>query len=161
MSHFDSVFGFTISWETGGDLINGGLHTDKDDPGGTTKFGISQRAHPSVDVVNLSLEQAREIYIKQYFDPILGPGIVNQTSALALFDFAVNSGVYRAVKVLQKVLGFTGRDLDGHMGPKTMDAFNEHPDSAGLLCLARLDFMKTLKHWPKYKNGWTKRVNQI
>lgn len=40
----------------------GGLSEDPNDKGGTTKFGISQRAYPNVDIKNLTRQQAELIY---------------------------------------------------------------------------------------------------
>ena len=39
---------------------------DPDDPGGTTKYGISQRAHKDVDIENLTYDQAVNIYNEHY-----------------------------------------------------------------------------------------------
>ena len=40
----------------------GGLVNDPQDPGGVTKFGISQRAYPALDIRALSLDDAKAIY---------------------------------------------------------------------------------------------------
>jgi lysozyme family protein len=61
MPGFERALAFTLRWE-------GGLSQDPDDPGGTTKYGISARAHPEVDVRNLTLEDAKEIYRKEYWE---------------------------------------------------------------------------------------------
>ncbi len=42
---------------------DGSLHTDPADPGGTTRFGISQRAYPNVDLTKLDRAGAMKIYL--------------------------------------------------------------------------------------------------
>lgn len=41
---------------------DGSLHTDPTDPGGTTRFGISQRAYPQLDLTKLDYDGAMKIY---------------------------------------------------------------------------------------------------
>ena len=63
------------------------------DPGGATNFGISQRAYPDVDIKNLTVEGAKEIYRRDYwhFD-----AIEDQQLANCLLDCAVNQGLHAA-----------------------------------------------------------------
>lgn len=61
------------------------------DTGGATRWGISSRAHPGLDIPNLSREQAIEIYRRSYWNEIRGdqyPWPMN----LVLLDAAVNQG---------------------------------------------------------------------
>lgn len=67
----------------------GGTTTDT---GGLTKFGISSKAHPDVDVKNLTLDQAKEIYHSQYWRAI-GADNLPENMRLAAFDSAINQGV--------------------------------------------------------------------
>ena len=60
MSKFDACLAFTLSWE-------GGYVNNPADPGGETKYGISKRAYPKLDIANLTLEQARDIYYRDYY----------------------------------------------------------------------------------------------
>jgi lysozyme family protein len=54
MSNFDLAVEFVLRHE-------GGLVHNPHDPGGTTNFGISQRAYPEVDIGNLTRDEAKEI----------------------------------------------------------------------------------------------------
>ncbi len=60
---FSAALKFALKWE-------GGYVNDPDDPGGETKYGISKRAHPEVDIKNLTVAQAGEIYKREYWDSI-------------------------------------------------------------------------------------------
>lgn len=95
--------------------IEGGLSTDPNDrgnykPDGTfvgTKYGISANAHPDVDIVNLTKEQALAIYKREYWDAS-GADRLEWPLALAHFDLAVNGGVGRARQALSEA----GQDFD-------------------------------------------------
>ena len=80
--------------------------------------------------------------------------------AFQLFDMAVNHGRSRAVKILQEALGFTGRDVDGLIGPKTMAAARSANTAALVLDMlaCRLQFYTDLATWPTFGRGWARRV---
>ncbi|MBV1775307.1 hypothetical protein KSF73_06225 [Burkholderiaceae bacterium DAT-1] len=92
------------------------------DTGGGTKYGISKRAYPELDIRNLTQNQAESIYRRDYWDLIKGDQLTAQAVAENLFDTAVNMGVSRAVKLAQMVLGI--KPEDGKLGPHTLDAIN-------------------------------------
>ncbi|MET0218185.1 MAG: glycosyl hydrolase 108 family protein [Burkholderiales bacterium] len=52
-----------------GDLEGGAQVVDNRDGGGTTKFGITKRNNPDVDVANLTLAQASSIAKDRYWQP--------------------------------------------------------------------------------------------
>ena len=95
----------------------GGLSHHRRDPGGLTKFGISSRAYPQLDIARLTRDQAVSIYRADYWTPIRGddlpPGL-----DLLVFDTAVNMGVITAAMLLQDALGVT---MDGVIGPITLN----------------------------------------
>lgn len=72
--------------------FEGGLVNDPADPGGITKFGISQRAYPTLDIANLTLEDASVIYQRDYWEP-LGLDGKPWGTALMKFNCGVNQGV--------------------------------------------------------------------
>jgi len=96
----------------------GGYVDHPSDPGGETKYGISKRSYPNVDIANLTLEQARAIYKRDYWDRLRGDELPYPLAEF-LFDFAVNSGVGAATKALQRALGVLP---DGVIGPVTLAA---------------------------------------
>jgi hypothetical protein len=78
------------------------------DPGGETKYGISKKAYPALDIKSLTEEQAKAIYLQDYWRP-LNCDQYDIRMALAVFDTAVNQGVGAARALLAEfsVPGFT------------------------------------------------------
>jgi len=134
---------------------------DPHDPGGETKFGISKRAYPHLDIASLTKEQAAEIYQQDYWARLRCdemPGSV----AIAVFDTAVNCGKYRVAIWLQNAINVVGRHnllIDGIIGPKTSAALKACNPYKLLLFFLSL----RLKHYAnipenKYLRGWINRV---
>lgn len=94
---------------------------DSDDPldrGGRTRFGIAQASHPDIDVPNITIEEAKDIYRADYWVKARCedlPALLR----FPMFDAAVNSGVKTATAMLQRALGVKD---DGKIGPTTMKA---------------------------------------
>ncbi len=135
----------------------GGYVNDPRDPGGETKYGISKRAYPNVDIANLTAAQAKEIYRADYWDkPLIGA--LPDRIACTVFDAAVNSGVAQAVKWLQQAVGVS---VDGVIGPATLQAAALAKDQTAVLMRfhgARLAFLTALSTWPAFGKGWARRV---
>ena len=96
----------------------GGYVNDPSDSGGETKYGISKRAFPYLDIKNLTIEQAGEIYYKNCYLTCRADTIVNDELAMQVFDHSVNAGASKAIKLLQKCAGVT---QDGIIGVNTRD----------------------------------------
>ena len=77
----------------------GGYVNDPHDPGGETKFGISKRAYPNEDIKALTIERARELYLRDYWLAAGCDQIADEAMAMLLFDCAVNQGVGRAKQI--------------------------------------------------------------
>ena len=82
---FEHTVSFVLSHE-------GGYSDDPDDDGGETKFGISKRSYPHVDVDTLTVDQAKNIYKRDFWDPQLYKDIKDVNLATKVFDLAVNMG---------------------------------------------------------------------
>lgn len=134
----------------------GGLSDHPSDPGGLTKFGISKRSYPNEDIRALTIERAKAIYLRDFWEPA-GCDDVPEGIAFDLFDMAVNSGVRRAVMTLQRSIGAR---TDGVMGPVTMTVLNSLPSAVVVAKFngARLEFMAELPTWPAFGRGWAKRI---
>lgn len=121
-----------------------------------TKFGIAAHKYPTLDIKNLTLEQAKAIYRRDYWDPMECDQLPFAV-AFEVFDVAVNHGVARAVLMLQETAGV---EADGDLGPVTLAAVNAmHPDRFQMrFNAARLDFYTQLSTWPAFGRGWARRV---
>lgn len=146
---FDEAFDRLIDHE-------GGYVNDPKDPGGETKFGISKRQYPGLDIKNLTREDARLIYGSDYWgrarcDELL-PSVAYQ-----VFDGAVNSGIENSVRWLQRALGVAD---DGHVGPTTMCAASNMDacQTIRLFNAERLIFLTKLTTFDRFGRGWTRRV---
>ena len=140
--------------------IEAGYVNDPDDGGGETKYGISKRSYPDVDIKGLTKTAAAAIYLRDYWNP-LRCGNVPSALALPLLDAGVNQGQGTAVRMLQGLLGVT---VDGLIGPKTLAAVYGYPSISLLAAeftLARLDRYVTKsikrKSQRKYLPSWVHR----
>ena len=96
----------------------GGQSNHPADPGGLTKFGISQRAYPTLDIAALTLNDAQALYRRDYWQLLHGDQLPSGLDLLML-DCAANQGVVTAIKLLQQALRIQD---DGIIGPKTLSA---------------------------------------
>lgn len=152
MNAFERAFDLVIGAE-------GGYVNDPRDPGGETKFGISKRAYPGVDIKSLTLEAARAIYLKDYWQAACCDRLP-EPLGIALFDSAVNQGVRQAISLLQRALGVSP---DGILGNLTIAAANAiKPDDLLVKFLAeRAMHYASLKTFDIYGRGWLRRVFHI
>jgi len=149
----------------------GGFVDHPKDPGGRTNKGITQNVYNSwrrsrglniKDVKTINDTEVELIYRQNYWNPIKGDELPSGID-FALFDYAVNSGVSRAVKHLQEILKL---NPDGILGPLTLKAIKDYYFSKGdnlpiLLSNRRMRFLQGLKTWPTFGKGWYNRVASV
>ena len=148
MSEFDKAFEHVIGLE-------GGYVNDPDDPGGETKYGICKRSYQSVDIAKLTIEDAKAIYKRDYWDMVKGDDLPEPLS-MFVFDCAVNQGVPVAIRLLQKTLNVV---QDGILGRVTLGAaarMTRH-DMAEFLAYRQLRYTGT-RHFDKFGFNWFRRV---
>ena len=153
MTPFEQAFVMVVNTE-------GGYTDNKSDPGGRTKFGISQRSYPALDIAALTLDDARGLYRTGYWDRIRGDEMPPPLAFLT-FDAAVNNGVGRSVRWLQTALGVAA---DGVIGPATLAAV--HAAVPGWHVMAevvaqRTMFMATLPTFRVFGRGWSIRLARL
>lgn len=104
----------------------GGFVNNPNDPGGATKYGITQKDMPGVNIADITEEQAAEYYSENYWKPLYSQ-IDDQAVASKIFDMGVLFGVGEAVKLLQIVLqeAFPSVTIDSDFGPNTLSAVNQ------------------------------------
>ena len=149
MDDFDACFERLIGHE-------GGYVADSRDPGGETKYGISKRAYPRLDIKALTLQDAQAIYRRDYWDKCRC-GELPEGVAFDVFDAAVNSGPAQAARWLQAAVG---AKVDGIIGPATLAAARKLPAPTvrARLSGVRLEFMASLPTWPAFGRGWARRI---
>lgn len=134
----------------------GGYSNDPEDSGGETKWGISKRSYPQLNIADLTVEEAAIIYHSDYLRPLeadkFRDGVVFQ-----LLDFAVNSGVETAKRILQREIDVAD---DGIIGPVTREALAavSESDLVMILLAGRLDYLTRLSTWPRFGRGWARRI---
>jgi lysozyme family protein len=136
---------FTLDYE-------GGWVNNVNDKGGETFRGISRNHWPEwkgwviideekkksrfpmclMDSEPL-IESMLEFYVSNFWDKIHGDELPVRM-AIAVFDFAVNSGVGTAIRTMQSVLGVS---TDGVIGPKTVKAAHDSGENGVIELLAR------------------------
>lgn len=85
-----------------------------------TKYGVAAASYPQLDIEKLSIDDARAIYRRDYWDKMRCDQLPVAV-ALAVFDTAVNQGPGRAAKWLQQAVH---AGVDGVIGPDTIDRAN-------------------------------------
>ena len=151
MTAFDLAFDRLLGHE-------GGYTAGEGDPGGETQWGISKRSYPNEDIKALTIDDAKLIYRRDFWNRIhadeLPPAL-----AFQVFDFAVNSGIETAVRYLQRALGVGD---DGHFGPITRAAAAKMSESDAVMRFAaeRIEFYCRLSTFGTFGKGWVRRVAQ-
>lgn len=151
----------------------GGYVDHPRDPGGATNHGVTHktlagfRGVPSVsknEVKALTKAEAAKIMKLNYWDKISGDQLPEGLD-YAAWDYAVNSGVSRAVKDLQRVVKeFYKGSVDGISGSQTLTAIKEYIEVYGLIqliteyCEKRYNFVKSLSTFATFGKGWTRRI---
>jgi lysozyme family protein len=134
--------------------------------GGETNFGISKRSYPDVDIKNLTLDQAKTIYKRDFWDKQQYNNIDNIIIAAKIFDLSVNMGASKANILIQRALRSVGRKVneDGILGIATLNAINV-ASSTELLVALRSEaagyyrsIVASKKEQSKYLNGWLNRA---
>jgi lysozyme family protein len=157
-------------------VSEGGYVDHPRDPGGATNMGITHitladwRGKPvsKADVKGLTKREAGQIYRANYWNRVKGDQLPAGLDLVAM-DGAVNSGVSRGAKWLQRGLGFTGKDVDGGIGPVTVRRAKEvrldgAPAAIAAVqraCRARMGFLQGLRHWDAFGRGWSRRVARV
>jgi lysozyme family protein len=145
----------------------GGYVNHKDDPGGRTNLGVTQRVweewtgKPATeeDMRGLTVAMVSPLYKKRYWDAVRGDDLPSGVD-LCVFDCAVNAGVGRASKFLQQAVGVTA---DGQIGPKTLAAVTAKPADEVIeaFCNLREAHYKSLPTFTTFGKGWMNRLGAV
>ncbi len=131
--------------------VEGGFSNHKNDKGGKTNYGITQKTYDSYrkkngkniqSVINITKEEVQKIYYTEYWCLSGASFLENSAVALILFDSAVNHGVTAAKQMYQK-------------------AGN---DTAAFLNLRREKYKNIAEKNPAQKvfyKGWMNRISRL
>ena len=160
-SNFDKALSAVLQHE-------GGYVNHPKDPGGRTMKGVTQAVYDDwredkglakQSVRDITPAEVMAIYKLLYWDRVKGDALPAGVD-YCVFDFAVNSGVNRAIRFLQRAVGVAE---DGQLGPITLQAVSAMGADClvDAICNARMTFLKGLKHFNVFGKGWTRRVEDV
>ena len=145
--------------------LEGGYVDDPTDSGGETKYGISKKAYPNEDIKALTVERAKELYKRDYWDRFKVDNLPDRIRHI-YFDMCVNMGGGRATKILQEACNSKNSykiDVDGGIGKNTIKASANLEDfrlrAYRVMFYAELVMKKPnqIKFWV----GWFKRSCEV
>lgn len=153
--------------------------------GEISKYGITKNTlslynkhkKTNYEVEQINKEIAKRIYKEKYWNSMKLNHLDNQTLANHIFDYGVNSGIYKASKDLQDTcnelieehnINIPKITKDGIVGSETIQTLNailQHLEEETIINKyknKRLSFLKGLgKKWDTYGKGWSHRVNTL
>lgn len=137
-------------------IHEGGDADDPRDAGGRTRWGISQRTYPTLDIAKLTRAEAIALYRRDFWAPLQGDALPPALAFQAL-DAAVNHGVGRTVRWLQRLVGVR---VDGQFGPLTLAAIQAADQRVLIqrLLALRLDLYVEHERFAAFGRGWTRRI---
>ena len=132
---------------------------------GCTNLGVTQSTwesfvgHPvsREDMKRLTEERVARLYRHKYWDAVKADELPDGVDYL-VFDFAVNAGPGRAIKLLQSVVGVPE---DGAIGPKTLKAVESITPATVIQTYteAKEEFYRSLNAFKVYGKGWLARTD--
>lgn len=129
-----------------------------------TKWGLSAASFPTLDIPNITRDQAIAIYYPLYFQKAACSTLPAQI-ALLVMDAAVNNGVGRAVRWLQAAVGAIPDGLFGTASKRAVDSMLTLPLGQDALSAEfqtqRLMFMSALPTWKTFGLGWARRLCRL
>lgn len=143
--------------------FEGGYVNNPLDAGGETKYGISKRSYPSVDIKNLGIDDATDIYLKDYWKRLNLHLLLSEKICWKVFDIGVNMGLTTGIRFLQKVAKVKE---DGVLGPLTADIVNSLPEETILNQLIEYQLLRYVEIVEKknsqivFLKGWVRRALQ-
>lgn len=175
---FDIAVNITLDHEKG-------YVFDPEDPGGETKYGISKRSYPNIEISGLDRVLAKRIYYQDFWKkPKLH--LLAATApdlAIKVFDLGVNCGSRTAVRFLQRAVNtvctgmvpprraarwrqkiakiITNKPLavDGFIGPVTISVIHACPYDEALMSALKGEAYAHYKNLnPLYIPGWLTRL---
>tara|TARA_E500000305_G_C3918882_1_gene187112 strand:+ start:236 stop:709 length:474 start_codon:yes stop_codon:yes gene_type:complete len=157
MKNFDEIIEQVLEHE-------GGYVNDPKDLGGETKYGITKRFYPELNIKELTIEKAKQIYKDDYWDKNRVETLPQELWHI-FFDMCVNMGRRTAVKVLQRAAVNRGRNIevDGGLGPMTIKALKgvELDRVRAYRVKFYVDLITAKPEQEKFFLGWFRRATEV
>jgi lysozyme family protein len=120
-----------------------------------TKYGVSAMAYPDLDIRNLTLDQAKAIYKRDYWDKVKADDLPAGLDFLT-FDCAVNHGISNGTSFLQQAIRASA---DGRVGPQTLTKASQADPRDALIEMAAIRglFYSQIGTVKTYGRGWYRR----
>lgn len=158
--NFDKAFELVIGHE-------GGFTNDRRDRGNWTsgrighgelkgtKYGISAMTYPDLDIPNLTLDQSKAIYKRDFWDRIKGDDLPAGIDFIT-FDMAINHGITKGVSMMQQAIRASA---DGRVGPQTIERASKADPRDALIEIAAIRglFYSQIGTVKTYGKGWYRR----
>jgi len=147
----------------------GGFVNHPDDPGGMTNLGVTKKVWEEwvghdvaeKEMRNLTPTMVAPLYKRKYWDACRADELISGLD-YCVFDVAVNSGVGRAIKLLQSSVGATPDGGFGSITAALVKKAEEDPTRIiELFSAKRLEFLESLKAFPVFGKGWSRRVQEV
>ena len=144
----------------------GGFVNHPDDPGGMTNLGVTKAVYEKYIKRNATEAEMRAltkidvspIYRSNYWDRGHCDDLPSGVD-WSVFDWGVNSGMGRAAKALQRVVGVTA---DGAIGPMTIKATHDMKPQDVIVKMhsSRQAFYESLTTFKTFGRGWSRRNDE-
>jgi lysozyme family protein len=143
----------------------GGYVNHPSDPGGETKYGISKRAYPDIDIANLTEEDAEEIYYRDYWSKIKGDDLA--CLLLLVLSWTTLLTQESLVRPVQSNTPVESQKGDGIIGPHTlqrcMGYCTKIPGRRVIVnevTRLRQEFIRGLSIYDTFGKGWERRIDE-
>ena len=131
------------------------------DPGGLTKYGIDQRAHPDVDIENLDEPTAIQEHIIDYHHS--RSASFPDPAGFVYFDCAMNAGNKTATLCYQRSVGITDDGVFGSQSVAHIMDLDPGTLSSKMIGYREV-YYRVLSRQPRFEEdlaGWINRCNDL
>lgn len=127
---------------------------------GYSKYGLTK--YYTNDIIGLTETKARKIIYDKLYGKYDLDRIENLATKHFVFDFLYNTNPYRAIKIIKRVCKNYNEEIDLQnyiLSDNVVEVLNNNPQVFEELIQARLNYIRSLKTYKKYGNGWESRIN--
>ena len=157
--NFEQCMGWLLEHE-------GGYVNHPSDPGGETNFGVTRAVYEQYagrqvmdgEMEGLTHDDVYPIYKENYWNRLRADDLSSGVD-FCTFDWGVNSGVSRAAKALQRIVGV---EQDGGIGPMTLQAVLEVEPAEIIEQMRHMrdGFYRDLSTFDTFGRGWLRRNDE-